>query len=99
METREFIDKCVNHGYEWAEGECNGKQGYFVRSQRLDSKVHFTTEAIEKNDWGILNRGVIQGKDVYHMTRVVGYYSKVHNWNKSKLGELADRRKGTYAIN
>ncbi|MFH1867939.1 MAG: anaerobic ribonucleoside-triphosphate reductase [Candidatus Omnitrophota bacterium] len=31
--------------------------------------------------------------DVYGITRVVGYYSRVQNWNKSKLGELADRRR------
>lgn len=30
--------------------------------------------------------------DVYGMTRIVGYYSHINNWNKSKLGELADRR-------
>ena len=38
------------------------------------------------------------GSNVYSITRVVGYYSRVHNWNKSKLGELKDRRKGTYSV-
>ena len=35
-----------------------------------------------------------------HMTRIVGYYSMTDNWNLSKLGELADRRKAAehYAI-
>ena len=33
-----------------------------------------------------------------HMTRIVGYFSNVHNWNRSKLAELADRRKGSYAV-
>lgn len=32
------------------------------------------------------------------ITRVVGYYSRIRNWNKSKLAELQDRRKGNYAI-
>ena len=32
-----------------------------------------------------------------HMTRIVGYYSRVNNWNKSKLAELKDRQKGQYA--
>lgn len=38
--------------------------------------------------------------DVYGMTRIVGYYSRINNWNKSKLGELADRRRGReyYAV-
>jgi len=31
--------------------------------------------------------------NVYGVTRIVGYYSKINNWNKSKLGELQDRRR------
>jgi len=32
-------------------------------------------------------------------TRVVGYFSKITNWNKSKReGELQDRRKGNYSV-
>lgn len=30
------------------------------------------------------------------VTRIVGYYSRVNNWNKSKIGELRDRQKGNY---
>ena len=37
-------------------------------------------------------------KIISHMTRIVGYYSMIDNWNKSKLGELAARRKGNYGI-
>ncbi len=35
-----------------------------------------------------------------HVTRIVGYYSSLDNWNLSKLGELADRRKavGHYGV-
>jgi anaerobic ribonucleoside-triphosphate reductase len=36
--------------------------------------------------------------DVYGITRIVGYFSRVDNWNKSKLGELADRKRGNYAV-
>ena len=32
------------------------------------------------------------------VTRIVGYYSRVHNWNKSKVGELRDRAKGSYGL-
>ena len=32
-------------------------------------------------------------------TRVVGYFSKVQNWNKSKrYGELVARHRGRYAV-
>lgn len=37
-------------------------------------------------------------KNVYGISRVVGYYSKIENWNKSKIAELKDRQKGNYAI-
>lgn len=30
------------------------------------------------------------------VSRIVGYYSRVTNWNKSKVGELRDRQKGQY---
>lgn len=38
------------------------------------------------------------GQDVYGVTRIVGYYSRIPNWNKSKIGELKDRHKGNYSI-
>lgn len=36
---------------------------------------------------------VLQG-----VTRIVGYYSRVNNWNKSKVGELRDRANGQYGL-
>ena len=36
---------------------------------------------------------------VVHETRVVGYFSKIENWNKSKrLGELVARHRGRYSV-
>ncbi|MDR4496668.1 MAG: anaerobic ribonucleoside-triphosphate reductase [Candidatus Scalindua sp.] len=32
------------------------------------------------------------------ITRIVGYYSRVNNWNKSKVGELRDRSNGRYGL-
>ncbi len=32
------------------------------------------------------------------VTRIVGYYSRVNNWNSSKIGELRDRGKGMYGV-
>jgi len=38
-------------------------------------------------------------KNVVGETRVVGYFSKVQNWNKSKrYGELINRQRGRYAV-
>lgn len=32
------------------------------------------------------------------VTRIVGYYSRTHNWNKSKIGELRDRKGVNYTL-
>jgi len=37
-------------------------------------------------------------QDVYGVTRIVGYYSKITNWNKNKIGELKDRHSGNYKV-
>lgn len=45
--------------------------------------------------------GIIRGDDhqpLKYITRVIGYYSAVHNWNPSKVGELRDRQRGNYAV-
>jgi len=51
-----------------------------------------------------VSRGLIESckycgsKEVYGITRIVGYFSKISNWNENKIGELKDRRQGNYTI-
>lgn len=35
---------------------------------------------------------------VFGISRVVGYYSRIQNWNKSKQAEFRDRQKGNYQV-
>ncbi|MHA1221206.1 MAG: anaerobic ribonucleoside-triphosphate reductase [Candidatus Heimdallarchaeota archaeon] len=35
-------------------------------------------------------------EDVFGMSRVVGYFSVIENWNNSKKAELKRRQKGEY---
>lgn len=37
-------------------------------------------------------------ENVYGVSRVVGYYSKIENWNTGKKAELKDRKKGNYEV-
>lgn len=37
-------------------------------------------------------------QDVQHITRIVGYFSNIKNWNKSKQRELKDRKEGDYEL-
>ena len=38
-------------------------------------------------------------KNCYGLSRVVGYFSRINNWNKSKQAELKARQKGNYDVN
>ena len=42
--------------------------------------------------------GHCDSQNVYGITRIVGYFSRINNWNKSKLGELRDRHRGNYSV-
>jgi hypothetical protein len=56
---------------------------------------------VQDNEWELLNDVLCFRKEPHiltHFTRVVGYFSRVENWNKSKVGELKDRHKGEYGI-
>lgn len=37
-------------------------------------------------------------KNVYGISRVVGYFSVIDNWNKSKKAEFKQRQKGNYKV-
>ena len=42
--------------------------------------------------------GFCGSKNTYGMSRVVGYFSKINNWNKSKQAEFESRQKGQYKL-
>lgn len=91
MKRETFIDKIVDLGWEWADTH----DGYLVRKKNM--KLHVPFDTIEKHDFVKLFQQM-KSFDVKHMTRVVGYYSLVENWNPSKIGELKDRQKGDYVV-
>ena len=37
-------------------------------------------------------------KNTFGMSRVVGYFSIIENWNSSKQAELKDRKNGIYKL-
>ena len=40
-----------------------------------------------------LEQVLVGGRNIEHITRVTGYFSKVSGWNKGKRGELVDRKR------
>lgn len=66
-----------------------GLEGAFTEvSSDMDKAIQFI-EVITQQRKPIVLNGI---------TRIVGYYSRVNNWNKSKVGELRDRYQQNYAL-
>jgi hypothetical protein len=74
-------------------------KGLVIKHEPTKIEVKLPVDAIIKSEWEVLY-DVMTGKRepavLQHMTRVVGYYSKIENWNPSKIGELKDRQAGDY---
>ncbi len=103
MELMHFFDLVEAHPELQGVGIDNSceKQGVIVKHGKSGLMTRIPTAAIEMVEWPILE-DVLTGKRepqiLQHMTRVVGYFSRVENWNKSKVGELKDRQKGNYSV-
>ncbi|MCK4401484.1 anaerobic ribonucleoside-triphosphate reductase [bacterium] len=76
------------------------KTFYNTKAAQLTISPEFTIcNSCSKTTRGLVDVcGNCNSEDVYGITRIVGYFSRVNNWNKSKLGELRDRQKGEYKI-
>jgi len=58
-------------------------------------------DCVKKMDWDQLHpvlTGQREPKVLEYTSRICGYYSRMSQWNQSKIGELKDRHKGNYAI-
>jgi hypothetical protein len=60
--------------------------------------VSIRIESIVENNWDSIRNMIFGTQPLYHVSRVVGYYSRIENWNDSKIGELKDRRQGDYDV-
>lgn len=99
MKLKEFFEN-VNADSDM-EGLAIEDGVFFVGAAEYKLKTSIPIDAVLSCDWKTL-RDIIQGRrsamPLHHMSRVVGYYSRVENWNQSKIGELKDRLKGNYTI-
>lgn len=95
MEKTQLVEYFVEHSdlYEWAEGDCNEQAGIYVKNNQFETETHFSDKAIQDNDLNFLIAKTHHGKNVDHITRVTGFFSKTSSWNKGKLGELKERHR------
>jgi hypothetical protein len=83
----------VNQMVEWAE---DGEGNLYFRHKLLDrgdEKVKVEKNVINKLTPALLEKVLVGGRNIEHITRITGYFSKVASWNKGKKAELADRQK------
>ena len=107
MDIKEFYARVEAHpdmqglGLEDASEDQGDGPAALVLHKPSDSKYRILLSTVEKEDWGTLE-AIITGKRealvLDHMSRVVGYFSRIQNWNRSKLGELRDRQAGKYRV-
>lgn len=77
------------------------KEGAEGNGTLIVEDLHFKTcsilypKDIEYSDLNKITMMLHQGKNVEHITRVTGYFSKVSGWNKGKVAELVDRHRNT----
>lgn len=100
VETRiqNFVDELGTYPELEIDGET--EKGLKILNHRLHCAKEVSMEGILNQRPGPLVEALSTGvKDkLYGITRIVGYYSRTTNWNKSKLGELKDRHKGNYSV-
>ena len=75
----------------WANDEAGN---FYFRHEHYDSenqKVKVEPKALNELTPEKLDRILTGGRNIEHITRVTGYFSRVQGWNKGKKGELADR--------
>ena len=87
VELTEWIDGHEGWGYELDE------RGVIIANARFETVTHATFEAVERNSLKAITDSCAQGRDVDHVTRVTGYFSRTSGWNKGKTAELKDRHR------
>jgi len=78
----------------------NKKDCFVVTNSKLKESYECTFKAVCEQKWSDIFRVLHGGEPepLKKMSRIVGYFSQIKNWNKGKLGELADRHNGQYII-
>jgi hypothetical protein len=114
MIGREFFDRIVDDDrFEWLgvleaqeadprlENSVSLPDRIAVRSNGVIFEI--AIRSLLEQPWEELESMLTFKRDarlLIHETRIVGYYSQTRNWNRSKLAELADRRRAVkyYAV-
>jgi len=103
------VERTSNLDIVWEGTDVDGKDILVVANNKIANDIEGHESAVDLSEiFAVVKdcRGAQGFIDVINgdrgaivcqgVTRIVGYYSRTHNWNKSKIGELRDRQKGSY---
>ncbi|MEK6728964.1 MAG: hypothetical protein AABY76_02940 [Planctomycetota bacterium] len=107
-----FIEEKLNafdamiEGHEFLEidGDISGntpqEHSLKIINHKLEAAFSISIDAVIRQDLDHVVSALETGIStrLHGVTRIVGYYSRVSNWNKSKIGELNDRHLGRYSV-
>lgn len=55
--------------------------------------IRLDLDKLEKITPEVLDKALVNGRNIDQYTRITGYFGKISNFNKGKLGELHDRQR------
>lgn len=82
-----------NPNVEWAQDDDGNILLRHALYDQDKTKLKIEPKALAKLTPAKLEQVLVGGRNVDHITRVTGYFSKVSGWNKGKRGELVDRQR------
>ena len=105
MDGHKFYDKIAAHEHlEWLAakmGATPDDDEVFVCHLKTGAKLAIAVSDILQTECDELEAILLERRParvLVHLTRIVGYFSQTQNWNRSKIAELNDRRKGAYVL-
>ncbi|GAB62925.1 MAG: hypothetical protein DWB56_07600 [Candidatus Jettenia sp.] len=99
-----FDEAIEGHEFLEIDGDIDGStpQEHLLKiiNHKLECAFAISIDAVIRQDLGFVIDALETGTTnrLHGVTRIVGYYSRVSNWNKSKIGELNDRHMGRYSV-
>lgn len=90
-ELNTFLEN--NTEVEWAQDDDGN---LYLRHSVFDGeqeKLKIEPRALKELTVEKLEKLLVGGRNVDHITRVTGYFSRVAGWNKGKRAELVDRHR------
>lgn len=94
----QFCDEINKHEFLEIDTYIEDEDAFKVINYKDESAYQISVRAIIEQPIRDIISSLETGEFIklHQITRIVGYFSRVHNWNKTKIGELISRRSGTY---